>query len=152
MFGGNAVSDEYHIGRHVSNLFVTQTYEGQSDIHGEHDWTRKQLVQGANQYRSSHSRPRYYRTSGILLESWHCPARLRRLVSTYLAGTIVQLVLEQGSEHSLSSAEYTCKRANIGGHVCHGAFAGGARGISTHIAAMILCSTPKFLHGAQMTE
>ena len=33
IFGGNAVSDEYHIGRHVANLFVTQTYEGQSDIH-----------------------------------------------------------------------------------------------------------------------
>jgi glutaryl-CoA dehydrogenase len=33
IFGGNAVSDEYHIGRHVGNLFVTQTYEGQSDIH-----------------------------------------------------------------------------------------------------------------------
>jgi len=33
VFGGNAVSDEYHIGRHVANLFVTQTYEGQSDIH-----------------------------------------------------------------------------------------------------------------------
>ncbi|KAI0178349.1 glutaryl-CoA dehydrogenase precursor [Pestalotiopsis sp. NC0098] len=33
IFGGNAVSDEYGIGRHVANLFVTQTYEGQSDIH-----------------------------------------------------------------------------------------------------------------------
>ena len=33
IFGGNAVSDEYSIGRHVANLFVTQTYEGQSDIH-----------------------------------------------------------------------------------------------------------------------
>ncbi|KFX99478.1 hypothetical protein V490_01781 [Pseudogymnoascus sp. VKM F-3557] len=33
IFGGNAASDEYHIGRHVSNLFVVQTYEGQSDIH-----------------------------------------------------------------------------------------------------------------------
>ncbi|PHH64464.1 hypothetical protein CDD81_4539 [Ophiocordyceps australis] len=33
VFGGNAVSDEYAIGRHVANLFVTQTYEGQSDIH-----------------------------------------------------------------------------------------------------------------------
>ncbi|KAL8404402.1 hypothetical protein RB594_009304 [Gaeumannomyces avenae] len=33
VFGGNAVSDEYHIGRHVANLYVTQTYEGQSDIH-----------------------------------------------------------------------------------------------------------------------
>lgn len=35
IFGGNAVSDEYGIGRHVANLFVTQTYEGQSDIHSE---------------------------------------------------------------------------------------------------------------------
>ena len=34
IFGGNAVSDDYGIGRHVANLFVTQTYEGQSDIHG----------------------------------------------------------------------------------------------------------------------
>lgn len=33
IFGGNAASDEYGIGRHVTNLFVTQTYEGQSDIH-----------------------------------------------------------------------------------------------------------------------
>ena len=33
IFGGTAVSDEYGIGRHVANLFVTQTYEGQSDIH-----------------------------------------------------------------------------------------------------------------------
>ncbi|KAA8898811.1 acyl-CoA dehydrogenase/oxidase [Sphaerosporella brunnea] len=33
IFGGNAVSDEYGIGRHVANLFVVQTYEGQSDIH-----------------------------------------------------------------------------------------------------------------------
>ncbi|KAI5776838.1 glutaryl-CoA dehydrogenase [Geopyxis carbonaria] len=33
IFGGNAVSDDYGIGRHVANLFVTQTYEGQSDIH-----------------------------------------------------------------------------------------------------------------------
>lgn len=35
IFGGNAASDEYMIGRHVANLFVTQTYEGQSDIHSE---------------------------------------------------------------------------------------------------------------------
>lgn len=33
VFGGNAVSDEYAVGRHVANLYVTQTYEGQSDIH-----------------------------------------------------------------------------------------------------------------------
>jgi len=37
VFGGNAVADEYHIGRHVANLFVTQTYEGQSDIHGMYE-------------------------------------------------------------------------------------------------------------------
>ncbi|KAK8050214.1 glutaryl-CoA dehydrogenase precursor [Apiospora phragmitis] len=36
VFGGNAVSDEYGIGRHVANLFVTQTYEGQSDIHSKY--------------------------------------------------------------------------------------------------------------------
>ncbi|KAH8819744.1 acyl-CoA dehydrogenase/oxidase [Xylogone sp. PMI_703] len=33
VFGGNATSDEYGIGRHVANLFVTCVYEGQSDIH-----------------------------------------------------------------------------------------------------------------------
>ncbi|OGM45968.1 glutaryl-CoA dehydrogenase [Aspergillus bombycis] len=36
VFGGNATSDEYHIARHVANLFVVQTYEGQSDIHSEY--------------------------------------------------------------------------------------------------------------------
>jgi glutaryl-CoA dehydrogenase len=34
VFGGNATSDEYHIGRIAHNLWVVQTYEGQSDIHG----------------------------------------------------------------------------------------------------------------------
>ena len=33
VFGGNAASDEYHIGRIAHNLQVVQTYEGQSDIH-----------------------------------------------------------------------------------------------------------------------
>lgn len=33
IFGGNGASDEYHIGRIAQNLFVVQTYEGQSDIH-----------------------------------------------------------------------------------------------------------------------
>ena len=39
VFGGNAVSDEYGIGRHVANLFVTQTYEVKSlpfNAHNEH--------------------------------------------------------------------------------------------------------------------
>ncbi len=45
VFGGNAVSDEYGIGRHVANLFVTQTYEGQSDIHCEYPDTQVPNVQ-----------------------------------------------------------------------------------------------------------
>jgi glutaryl-CoA dehydrogenase len=34
ILGGNACSDEYHVGRHVANLQVTNTYEGTYDIHG----------------------------------------------------------------------------------------------------------------------
>ncbi len=34
VFGGNGIADEYHISRIANNLFVVQTYEGQSDIHG----------------------------------------------------------------------------------------------------------------------
>lgn len=37
IFGGNAVSDEYHIGRHVANLFVTQTYEVSPTHHSSLD-------------------------------------------------------------------------------------------------------------------
>ncbi|KAI0002199.1 acyl-CoA dehydrogenase domain-containing protein [Russula compacta] len=33
ILGGNATADEYHIGRHVGNLQVTNTYEGTFDIH-----------------------------------------------------------------------------------------------------------------------
>jgi len=33
ILGGNACSDEYHVGRHVANLQVTNTYEGTHDIH-----------------------------------------------------------------------------------------------------------------------
>lgn len=33
ILGGNACADEYHIGRHVANLQVTNTYEGTNDIH-----------------------------------------------------------------------------------------------------------------------
>ncbi|TEB30325.1 acyl-CoA dehydrogenase domain-containing protein [Coprinellus micaceus] len=33
ILGGNASSDEYHVGRHVANLQVTNTYEGTNDIH-----------------------------------------------------------------------------------------------------------------------
>lgn len=44
IFGGNAASDEYHIGRHVANLFVVQTYEGQSDIHSEYQLPRRSTI------------------------------------------------------------------------------------------------------------
>ncbi|KAL4071287.1 acyl-CoA dehydrogenase NM domain-like protein [Scleroderma yunnanense] len=33
ILGGNASSDEYHIGRHVANLQVVNTYEGTHDVH-----------------------------------------------------------------------------------------------------------------------
>ncbi|KAF8891800.1 glutaryl-CoA dehydrogenase [Infundibulicybe gibba] len=33
ILGGNACADEYHVGRHVANLQVTNTYEGTNDIH-----------------------------------------------------------------------------------------------------------------------
>ena len=34
MLGGNGISDDYHIIRHMMNLEATNTYEGTSDIHG----------------------------------------------------------------------------------------------------------------------
>ena len=33
MLGGNGISDEYHIIRHVLNLEAVNTYEGTHDIH-----------------------------------------------------------------------------------------------------------------------
>lgn len=77
VFGGNAVSDEYGIGRHVANLFVTQTYEGQSDIHSE----SSQLVRlfrdlGLIILRRSDIRKGYHWYSGLRMRSkymriWH---------------------------------------------------------------------------------
>jgi glutaryl-CoA dehydrogenase len=34
MHGGNGISDEYHVIRHVMNLEAVNTYEGTHDIHG----------------------------------------------------------------------------------------------------------------------
>jgi glutaryl-CoA dehydrogenase len=34
MLGGNGISDEYHVIRHMLNLEAVNTYEGTSDIHG----------------------------------------------------------------------------------------------------------------------
>ena len=33
MLGGNGISDEYHVMRHVMNLEAVNTYEGTHDIH-----------------------------------------------------------------------------------------------------------------------
>ena len=33
ILGGNGISDEYHVMRHMNNLEVTNTYEGTHDIH-----------------------------------------------------------------------------------------------------------------------
>uniref|UniRef100_A0A8D8UPE2 Glutaryl-CoA dehydrogenase, mitochondrial n=2 Tax=Cacopsylla melanoneura TaxID=428564 RepID=A0A8D8UPE2_9HEMI len=33
MLGGNGISDEYHVMRHVNNLEVVNTYEGTEDVH-----------------------------------------------------------------------------------------------------------------------
>ena len=66
VFGGNAASDEYHIARHVANLFVVQTYEGQSDIHGK---SCKSGCVGQRLMRYSiDSRPCHHRRTGLCLE------------------------------------------------------------------------------------
>lgn len=67
IFGGNAASDEYHIGRHVANLFVTQTYEGQSDIHGKLKHSSSPKTSHTN-ISSSHPRKSHHRPSGICLD------------------------------------------------------------------------------------
>jgi hypothetical protein len=67
IFGGNAVSDEYGIGRHVANLFVTQTYEGQSDIHCESTQRSALAKPDPSDRCSSDSRPRNYGHPGVLL-------------------------------------------------------------------------------------
>jgi glutaryl-CoA dehydrogenase len=33
MHGGNGISEEYHVMRHVSNLETVNTYEGTHDVH-----------------------------------------------------------------------------------------------------------------------
>jgi hypothetical protein len=66
IFGGNAVSDEYGIGRHVANLFVTQTYEGQSDIHCEYPDSTAAVIP-SNAIASFDSWTSDYRYPSILL-------------------------------------------------------------------------------------
>lgn len=66
IFGGNAASDEYGIGRHVANLYVTQTYEGQSDIHSEFSF-RECTVGGRADVGRFDSGKSYYGGAGVLL-------------------------------------------------------------------------------------
>ena len=70
VFGGNAVSDEYHIGRHVANLFVTQTYEGQSDIHGKSPYISDRKDADLT-YDSTDPRSRHHWYSSICITSRH---------------------------------------------------------------------------------
>jgi len=67
IFGGNAVSDEYGIGRHVANLFVTQTYEGQSDIHSKYLLLLTEMLREADK-RRSHTRKSYYWSPGVCID------------------------------------------------------------------------------------
>lgn len=79
IFGGNAVSDEYHIGRHVANLFVTQTYEGQSDIHCKSSSLTAAAMLwglGADLTCSAYSWSRYHWYPGVLLKSQACCKRI----------------------------------------------------------------------------
>jgi glutaryl-CoA dehydrogenase len=64
VFGGNAVSDEYGIGRHVANLFVTQTYEGQSDIHSKYLFLHLGMLHEADKCRS-HTWKSYYGSASV---------------------------------------------------------------------------------------
>ncbi len=67
VLGGNAVSDEYHIGRHVANLFVTQTYEGQSDIHSVFHSISSDERALCSLISRPHSRARDYRYPSVCL-------------------------------------------------------------------------------------
>lgn len=74
IFGGNAVSDEYGIGRHVANLYVTQTYEGQSDIHSgfpSHTWGLRLVCIGdkLTEISRSYSWTGYHGGAGVCLDS-----------------------------------------------------------------------------------
>lgn len=80
VFGGNAVSDEYMVGRHVANLYVTQTYEGQSDIHSESDPTdltmpllaTEKLGSKLTQPNRPHPRTGYHRNPSVCVGSIPC--------------------------------------------------------------------------------
>jgi glutaryl-CoA dehydrogenase len=67
IFGGNAVSDEYGIGRHVANLFVTQTYEGQSDIHSKSISQLNDMKYETNR-RRSYSWESYHGSTGFRVD------------------------------------------------------------------------------------
>jgi len=79
VFGGNAVSDEYGIGRHVANLFVTQTYEGQSDIHCETPLSSQARFSGylLTDGTSPNSRAGHHRDPGLCVVGTYPPLEKR---------------------------------------------------------------------------
>jgi len=104
VFGGNAVSDEYGIGRHVANLFVTQTYEGQSDIHGR--FTSRACSSTVLICLSSYSRSCHYWSPGFLLRSssgkrWN--ENLKAAEMVYSADGMTELFFCIGQQDSIVS-------------------------------------------------
>jgi len=70
ILGGNAASDEYHIGRHVANLQVTNTYEGtyvSSLVAYPRSSPERLLFPG---YPHPHPWKGYHRHSGLRLTIW----------------------------------------------------------------------------------
>lgn len=56
MLGGNGISDEYHIIRHVMNLESVNTYEGNSTLSSSSNIQTEKARLGCN-YRLCHQRP-----------------------------------------------------------------------------------------------
>lgn len=87
IFGGNAVSDEYGIGRHVANLFVTQTYEGQSDIHSMSSLDLR-LGATANPFIRFNPRSCYHWYPGFCLNS----CRSRKVIEQEADGILLYIL------------------------------------------------------------
>jgi len=80
ILGGNAASDEYHIGRHVANLQVTNTYEG-TYVSLLEMFFRFDLMKCSLGYSHSHPRESHHRRPGLRLKDIPSPATLLCYVS-----------------------------------------------------------------------
>ena len=67
ILGGNAVSDEYHIGRHVANLQVTNTYEG-TYVSSLGTLPRSSLTKCFQGYPHPHPRESHHRHPSLCLK------------------------------------------------------------------------------------